>query len=80
MIMIGRYTHLHRFKRARRPLKFLRTTLTSAARSRATRRRRTFGFHRANFTLEPDCEVIYKADYDGYGLGLSDTFKINGRI
>jgi hypothetical protein len=46
-IMMGRYTHAHQFKRARRELKFLRTpglaasSVTFAARSRATQRSKT---------------------------------------
>src|SRR6516165_11786705 len=44
-IMVGRYTHAHQFKRARRELKFLRTLAASsvifAARSRATQRSKT---------------------------------------
>src|SRR5262245_28054092 len=45
-IMVGRYTHAHQFKRARRELKFLRTRLGAssvifAARSRATQRSKT---------------------------------------
>jgi hypothetical protein len=47
-IMVGRYTHAHQFKRARRELKFLRTRLGRiirdirfAARSRATQRSKT---------------------------------------